>query len=243
MRKSRTSFKRLYLIYLGILGIFAAAALIYVLVLLRQYEKSQPEQQVWKAIDELSAQAADGSFSSLYELPEAEPGAFEKGRDLRKEYLALYGKRDDMTLTKSSSSIKGDTLEYQVECGGAVIAKVGLKAEGSPVTKLAVFNPFLISLLICIAFLKFFDIPLEWYNKGGDIIAFFLAPATVALALPLYRQLPLLRQYAVPVAVGGLVGAVTAIVLSIRRRGLKKPHSVATTHLKYFVPFANDLTD
>lgn len=79
-------------------------------------------------------------------------------------------------------------------------------------TKLAVFNPFLISLLICISFLKFFDIPLEWYNKGGDIIAFFLAPATVALALPLYRQLPLLRQYAVPVAVGGLVGAVTAIV-------------------------------
>ncbi|MDY3940043.1 MAG: LrgB family protein [Spirochaetia bacterium] len=79
-------------------------------------------------------------------------------------------------------------------------------------TKLAVFNPFLISLLICIAFLKFFDIPLEWYNKGGDIIAFFLAPATVALALPLYRQLPLLRRYAVPVAVGGLVGAVTAIV-------------------------------
>ena len=140
MRKSRTSFKRLYLIYLGILGIFAAAALIYVLVLLRQYEKSQPEQQVWKAIDELSAQAADGSFSSLYEFPEAEPGAFEKGRDLRKEYLALYGKRDDMTLTKSGSSIKGDTLEYQVECGGAVIAKVGLKAEGSPVTKLAVFS-------------------------------------------------------------------------------------------------------
>ena len=128
------------MIYLGILGIFAAAALIYVLVLLRQYEKSQPEQQVWKAIDELSAQAADGSFSSLYELPEAEPGAFEKGRDLRKEYLALYGKRDDMTLTKSGSSIKGDTLEYQVECGGAVIAKVGLKAEGSPVTKLAVFS-------------------------------------------------------------------------------------------------------
>lgn len=79
-------------------------------------------------------------------------------------------------------------------------------------TKLAVFNPFLISLLICIAFLKFFDIPLEWYNKGGDIIAFFLAPATVALALPLYRQLPLLRRYAVPVAVGGMVGAVTAIV-------------------------------
>lgn len=140
MRKSRMSFKRGYLIYLGVLGIFAAAALIYVLVLLRQYEKSQPEQQVWKAVDELSAQAADGSFSSLYELPEAEPGAFEEGRDIRKEYLALYSRRDDMTLTKSGSSIKGDTLEYQVECGGAVIAKVGLKAEGSPVTKLAVFS-------------------------------------------------------------------------------------------------------
>lgn len=128
------------MIYLGVLGIFAAAALIYVLVLLRQYEKSQPEQQVWKAVDELSAQAADGSFSSLYELPEAEPGAFEEGRDIRKEYLALYSRRDDMTLTKSGSSIKGDTLEYQVECGGVVIAKVGLKAEGSPVTKLAVFS-------------------------------------------------------------------------------------------------------
>lgn len=79
-------------------------------------------------------------------------------------------------------------------------------------TKLSFFNPFLISLLICLAFLQIFDIPLEWYNKGGDIIAFFLAPATVALALPLYRQLPLMRQYAAPVAVGGIVGALTAIV-------------------------------
>lgn len=100
-------------------------------------------------------------------------------------------------------------------------------------TKLAVFNPFLISLIICIAVLKFFDIPLEWYNKGGDIISFFLAPATVALALPLYRQLPLLRQYAVPVAVGGLVGAVTAIVSVV---GFGKLLGIDSTLLVSFLP-------
>lgn len=79
-------------------------------------------------------------------------------------------------------------------------------------TKWPIFNPFLVSLLTCLAFLKFFEIPLAWYNKGGEVIQFFLGPATVALALPLYRQLPLLRQFWIPVLVGSVVGAVSAIV-------------------------------
>ncbi|RHR10182.1 hypothetical protein DWX58_06810 [Pseudoflavonifractor sp. AF19-9AC] len=140
MNKSKLTFKRVYLIYLAVLVLLAGAALGYVYTLLRQYEASQPEQQVWKAVDQLAVQAADGTFLSLYDLPKATPGSFEKGRDLQKEYLALYGDREHLSVVRANGVSQGDTLEYQIESGGVVLARVGLKAEGPAVTKLAVFS-------------------------------------------------------------------------------------------------------
>ena len=140
MNKPRVTFKRVYLIYLGVLTVLAAAALVYVYFLLRQYEASQPERQVWLAVDELSALAADGTFLDRYALPDAEPGPFEAGRDLLREYLALYGDREALSLVRSGGAVQGDTVEYQVERGGTVLARVGLRAEGQPVTRLAVFT-------------------------------------------------------------------------------------------------------
>lgn len=140
MNKSKLTFKRVYLIYLAVLAVLVAAALGYVYSLLRQYEASQPEQQVWKAVDELAAQAENGTFLSSYALPQATPGTFEQGRDLQKEYLALYGNRENLSVVRSGTAVQGNTLEYQVECGGVVLARVGLRAEGAPVTKLAVFS-------------------------------------------------------------------------------------------------------
>ena len=140
MSKHKLTFKRIYLIYLAVLALLVAAALGYVYTLLRQYEASQPEQQVWKAVDELSARAADGTFLSHYDLPQVTPGAFEEGRDLQQEYLALYGDREQLSVVRAGGVVQGDTLEYQVERGGVVLARVGLKAEGPAVTKLAVFS-------------------------------------------------------------------------------------------------------
>lgn len=79
-------------------------------------------------------------------------------------------------------------------------------------TKLAIANPVLISVIIIVAVLLVFDIDYESYSKGADYISFFLTPATVSLAIPLYRQLSLLKKY--PGAVFGGIGAgvLTAMV-------------------------------
>ena len=140
MTRSKLSFKRIYLIYIGVLAALVIAAVAYVYFLLREYEASQPEQQVWLAVEELSAQAADGTFLEQYDIPQADPGPFEQGRDIRQEYLALFGEREKLSVARAEGTVQGDTVEYQVECGGVVLARVGLRAEGPPVTKLAVFT-------------------------------------------------------------------------------------------------------
>lgn len=79
-------------------------------------------------------------------------------------------------------------------------------------TKLEIANPVLISVLIIVAILLLFDIDYEIYESGAKYISFFLTPATVSLAIPLYRQLSLLKKY--PVAIFGGIGAgvMTAMV-------------------------------
>lgn len=140
MKKSKITFKHVYLIYLAALAVLVLAALTYVFLLLRQYEAAQPERQVWQAVEQLSAQAADGTFLSSYDLPQAQPGPYEEGRDLQQEYLALFKDREAITLKQGESSLLGDAREYLVERGGVVLARVGLRAQGEPVTRLAVFT-------------------------------------------------------------------------------------------------------
>lgn len=78
-------------------------------------------------------------------------------------------------------------------------------------TRIAVFNPLLIAILLIIAFMKGFNVSLDSFNKGGSIISFFLGPATVILAVPLYKQIKLLKANLVPIAAGIIIGCVTAI--------------------------------
>ena len=78
--------------------------------------------------------------------------------------------------------------------------------------KLSIFNPLLIAIIILIAFLSKFNIEYNDYNLGGQIISFFLAPATVALALPLYKKFSLFKENAVPILAGILCGTISGIV-------------------------------
>ena len=55
-------------------------------------------------------------------------------------------------------------------------------------TKIPVFNPLLIAIILVIGFLVIFDISVEEYNAGGQFINMFLGPATVVLAVPLYKK-------------------------------------------------------
>ncbi len=74
------------------------------------------------------------------------------------------------------------------------------------------FNPLFITTVLIIVILKVFHIPLEYYDKGGDFVKFFLGPSTVILALPLYRQLHLLKKHFLPIIIGVLVGAFTSLI-------------------------------
>lgn len=78
--------------------------------------------------------------------------------------------------------------------------------------KFPIFNPLLIAIIILIAVLSGFNIEYNDYNKGGEIISFFLAPATIALALPLYKKFSLFKKNALPILVGILCGVISGIL-------------------------------
>lgn len=79
-------------------------------------------------------------------------------------------------------------------------------------TKNPLLNPLLVAIIIVIVFLLGFGIPKEKYDLGGSFILFFLGPATVVLAVPLYKQIELLKKDFVPIIVGILAGSVTSIM-------------------------------
>ena len=60
--------------------------------------------------------------------------------------------------------------------------------------KLPIFNPLLISIVLSIAVLVVADIDYEVYNAGASYLSWFLTPATVCLAIPLYEQLHVLKK-------------------------------------------------
>lgn len=79
-------------------------------------------------------------------------------------------------------------------------------------TKIALFNPLLIATIIVMSVLNYFHIPVSNYMIGGDLILFFLGPATIVLAIPLYQKISLLKKYSLPIIGGGIVGAITAVI-------------------------------
>lgn len=99
--------------------------------------------------------------------------------------------------------------------------------------KLSVFNPLLIAIIILIAFLCKFNIKYSDYNNGGQIISFFLAPATVALALPLYKKFSLFKENALPILLGILCGTISGIMSVI---ALSKLFNLSAKLTKSLVP-------
>ena len=79
-------------------------------------------------------------------------------------------------------------------------------------TKLALFNPLLISYLIIIPALLIFNIPLEWYDKGGDVIDMFLSPATAVLAITIYRQRNLIKEHLAAIIAGTVAGSACSLL-------------------------------
>ena len=79
-------------------------------------------------------------------------------------------------------------------------------------TKIPIFNPLLIAIGIIISILLAFNIDFESYNKGAQFINIFLGPSTVVLAVPLYKQIELLKKHAVSIIIGILMGSLIGMI-------------------------------
>jgi predicted murein hydrolase (TIGR00659 family) len=112
-------------------------------------------------------------------------------------------------------------------------------------TKLPVFNPLLISQTLIILFLLKFNISFESYNKGGQLISFFLAPATVILAVPLYKKIKLLQANAIPIIIGITVGStagMVSIILLGKLFGLENLLKISMLPKSVTMPIAIEIT-
>jgi predicted murein hydrolase (TIGR00659 family) len=79
----------------------------------------------------------------------------------------------------------------------------------------ALLHPVLVAIVGLILVLRATGTPYERYFEGAQFVHFLLGPATVALAIPLYRNVGLIRENAVAVLVALVAGSVTAIVSGI----------------------------
>ncbi|WP_112815856.1 LrgB family protein [Ensifer sp.] len=75
-----------------------------------------------------------------------------------------------------------------------------------------IVNPVLIAVALVVLILTVTGTSYSTYFDGAQFVHFALGPATVALAVPLYRNRLLIRQNFVPVLVALFAGSLTAIV-------------------------------
>ena len=66
-------------------------------------------------------------------------------------------------------------------------------------------NPLLLTIIFIIAFVS--------YDNGAKYINYFLTPSTVCLAVPLYRQLKLLKEYAGAILISIMSGTAACAIM------------------------------
>ena len=72
-------------------------------------------------------------------------------------------------------------------------------------------NPVMISVLALVGLITLAGVPYADYFEGAQFVHFLLGPATVALAVPLHRELPALRRHALPVVLALAAGIATTL--------------------------------
>ena len=74
------------------------------------------------------------------------------------------------------------------------------------------FNPLLIAITITICTLLLTGIEYQHYNNGAKYLSYLLTPATVALAIPLYEQVKLLKSNLTAILIGIASGVLTSFI-------------------------------
>ena len=73
-------------------------------------------------------------------------------------------------------------------------------------------NPVLLTIALLIFFLKMAGVSYDTYNEGGELVAFWLKPAVVALGVPLYLQLEMIKKQWLPVLLSQLMGCLVGVI-------------------------------
>jgi len=76
-------------------------------------------------------------------------------------------------------------------------------------------NPVLIAVVLVVTFLFATNTSYQDYFDGAQFVHFLLGPATVALAIPLYRQFDRVRQSALAIIASIVAGSVTATLSAL----------------------------
>ena len=75
--------------------------------------------------------------------------------------------------------------------------------------------PLLTAIVVCILILKVTGIPYETYRDSAQPVSWLLTPATTVLAIPLYRQMGILRKNKRAVFGGVIVGVCTSLLSAL----------------------------
>lgn len=97
-------------------------------------------------------------------------------------------------------------------------------------TKLAILNPLLVATALVIGCLAALGVQYGTYNKSASYLSWLLTPATVCLAIPLYRQLHLLKEHWAAVVVGiasGVFTSAASIFLMCKLFGMNHTYYVS----------------
>ncbi|GGP14833.1 LrgB family protein [Oceanobacillus neutriphilus] len=75
--------------------------------------------------------------------------------------------------------------------------------------------PIFLSTATIVIFLILTGIPYETFMIGGQWIDIFLGPIVVSLAVPLYREIHLIKKYAGAISIGIFAGSLTGVFTGI----------------------------
>lgn len=84
--------------------------------------------------------------------------------------------------------------------------------------KWTILNPILVTAVFVVAFLGVFDISITDYERSSALLSKLLTPATISLAVPMYRQLEYLKKYSWAILIsifsGILAGCISILGLA-----------------------------
>lgn len=73
------------------------------------------------------------------------------------------------------------------------------------------FTPLFVAMVLGVIVLKVTGISYKEYNEGGQYISFFLEPATVAFAIPLYKKREVLKKYWLEIFLALTIGSIGSL--------------------------------